>query len=515
MVALGTGGGTRGPFNLTDESGNAIYFEANADIDVYRYATDGTRTQLTESTDYTLTGGPSSGVINLTTVQAVLLTNEKLVAERKQTIQQMLDLVNSAAFSSSNVEARFDILCRILQEVNDKADRGLLLSRTELTGYELPPARNRGPADSIQRLLGFSTTTGEPTLFATTDLTSTAIPAAILSALAGATDLADLVNDIGAVPVALLNAGQLQGFKNRLINGCGAINQRAAASNADDTYAHDRWNILTQTGAVACTTLTDPENGAPTGVRITQSQASAQRFGFSQIIESGNCRDLRSTSGALSMRIRCSASTTIRYAICSWTGTADSVTSDIVLDWTSASIAAGGFFLGSNLVINASGSVALTANTWTDLAAATTLSSGLNNVVVFVWTDSTQAQNVTLDFNRAQFEPGAVASVYEARPLGVELALCQRYYQAGSGDGGGNGWSGNTTNGEGYISWRAFHVQMRAAPTVTLTNVSAIGFGATPGSATATVHGYRENRTATATDVGRTYSSSFVASAEL
>lgn len=225
-------------------------------------------------------------------------------------------------------------------------------------------------------------------------------------------------------------------FRNRLMNGSGAINQRAAATNADDTYAHDRWNILTQTGTVACSSLTDPETGAPTGVRITQSQASAQRFGFSQIIESLNCRDMRSASATLSGRVRCSASTTLRYAILEWTGAADAVTSDVVLDWTSASITAGGFFNSTTLTLAGAGSLAVTAATWTSLTALTaTLGASGNNYIVIVWTDTTQAQNVTLDYERMQYEPGAVATTFEGRHIAQELALCQRYYRI-LGDGG-------------------------------------------------------------------------------
>jgi hypothetical protein len=207
------------------------------------------------------------------------------------------------------------------------------------------------------------------------------------------------------------------------------INQRLAATNADDTYCLDRWNILTQTSTVAVTQVTLAENNTPYMMRITQSQASAQRFGVEQIVEALNAYNLRGQSVTLSARVRMSASTTLRYAILEWTGTADSVTSDVVNDWTSGTYTAGNFFLGANLTVTATGSTALTANTLTSVSLSTTMGSSTNTLIVFFWTDSTQAQNVTLDVGNAQFEYGATASAFERRPVGAEFTLCARYFE--------------------------------------------------------------------------------------
>lgn len=223
----------------------------------------------------------------------------------------------------------------------------------------------------------------------------------------------------------------LLSFRNILLNGCMRLNQRAPASNADDTYAHDRWNILTQTGTVAATTQTLVENGTANMMRITQSQASAQRFGVEQIIEAANSYPLRGQAVTLSARVRMSASTTLRYAVLEWTGTADTVTSDVVLSWTSGTFTAGNFFLASNLTVTATGSVALTANTLTSISLNATIGSSANNVIVLFWTDSTQAQNVTLDIGNVQLEVGRAATPFELRPIQTELFMCQRYYETG------------------------------------------------------------------------------------
>ena len=222
----------------------------------------------------------------------------------------------------------------------------------------------------------------------------------------------------------------LGGFRNRLINPSGAVYQRAIAATADDTYFADRWYALTQTGTITPSVLTDPEDGYPSGVRLTQSQASAQRFGFAQIIEGKNCKDMRGSSGVLVPRIRASASQAIRYAILGWTGAEDTVTSDVVNDWTSGTYTAGNFFLASNVSVIAVGAQTPSANTWTSLAALTAaLGSTFNNIVVMVWTEGTAAQNFTLDFDYVQIEKGALALPFETRAIGQEVNLCDRYYQ--------------------------------------------------------------------------------------
>lgn len=228
-----------------------------------------------------------------------------------------------------------------------------------------------------------------------------------------------------------INGGQLAGLRNLLINGDFRINQRLAASSADDTYAHDRWYALTQTGAIAVSTLSDVENGTPTMARLTQSQAVAQRMGYAQIIEGKDCKHLRGQEVTFRFgRNRLSTSANVRIAVLEWTGTENTVTSDVVNDWTSSTYTPGNFFIGSNLTVSGVVQQALTANTLTDGSEVTvTLGASFNNLIVFIWTEGTVAQNVTLDLAAAQLEIGAVATPFERRPLSLELALCQRYYQ--------------------------------------------------------------------------------------
>jgi hypothetical protein len=260
-------------------------------------------------------------------------------------------------------------------------------------------------------------------------------------------------------------------WRNRLSNPDGGIYQRAVAATADDAYFADRWYILSQTGTVTPSVLTDPEDGFPKGVRITQSQAAAQRFGFAQIIEGRNCKDLRGKSGVLVPRVRVSASQAIRYAVLAWTGTEDSPTSDVVNDWTSTDYTDGAakFFVDANYTPLVVGAQTPSANTWTSLAAITAaLGSTFNNLVVVVWTEGTAAQNFTLDFDYLQFERGSVATDFERRPLAIEQAECFRHcwsYKPSAAGRFGFGHANSTTQVQVLIEHK---VRMRVAPTLAI-----------------------------------------------
>jgi hypothetical protein len=111
-----------------------------------------------------------------------------------------------------------------------------------------------------------------------------------------------------------------------------------------------------------------------------------------------------------------------------------------------------------------------------------------------------------------QLEPGAVATPFERRIFGQELALCQRYFELANGNRAL--FSGNVTSGQLYQSNVGFAVQKRVAPTVTLTNLAVESFSATVGSLTTSLGGFSEDRIANATGRGG-FISGWTASAEL
>lgn len=276
-------------------------------------------------------------------------------------------------------------------------------------------------------------------------------------------------------------AGVLEVGKNLLINGAFAIDQRnAGASTAisDDAYCFDRWYILTQTASVNVSQQTLQEDGISSNIRITQNQTSAQRFGLAQIIEAKDSQRARAKALTLMKRVRISNSQALRYAILEWTGTADSVTSDVVNDWTSSTYTAGNFFLSSNLNVLGVGSITPSSATWTNLTKLTaTAGSSTNNFIVFVWTEGVAAQNVTLDIAKAQLEVSSYASDFEKRPYALELELCKRFFEKIAGtevsEAIGAGYSDSTTLVYGVINYKS----KRVAPSISVSANADFTYG--------------------------------------
>lgn len=214
-----------------------------------------------------------------------------------------------------------------------------------------------------------------------------------------------------------------------ILNGGFSVSQETLGSRTDDTYGHDGWIVLTQTGAVAVSTLSDAEDGTPKMARFLQSQVAAQRFGYLQVIEGQRCRHLRGQQVTFRFgRMRLSASANVRVAILEWTGTEDAVTSDVVADWTSASYTAGGFFNATTLTVSGVTSQALTAFAMTDGVPLTvTLGSTFNNLMVFVWTESAIAQNEALDLGKAQLDIGGAARPFRHHHSDRVLLDCSRF----------------------------------------------------------------------------------------
>jgi hypothetical protein len=122
---------------------------------------------------------------------------------------------------------------------------------------------------------------------------------------------------------------------------------------------------------------------------------------------------------------------------------------------------------------------------WTGTATATVNGSSVAKGGQVTPTGNT---NITVRFSGGTFslpqlEPGPVATPFERRPIGTELALCQRYYEqswpAGNtyagfrGAGGEGGFTSQAVAATGYLEKQiSFKVEKRAIPSITtyLTN---------------------------------------------
>jgi hypothetical protein len=146
-------------------------------------------------------------------------------------------------------------------------------------------------------------------------------------------------------------------------------------------------------------------------------------------------------------------------------------------------------------------------------------------------TNSLGQQSGTFDIAQVQLEAGSVATPFEVRPLGVELALCQRYYEKSYDIGTSPGTITTPFNGSVWLPYDTgnigatllFRVIKRASPTITVYNSSTGVSGKIRDSTNGA------DVTATATDIStsgfgrcngtfvsaRIYSCDWTASAEL
>ena len=272
-------------------------------------------------------------------------------------------------------------------------------------------------------------------------------------------------------------ADSLQGFRNRIMNGGFNIAQRGTSfvsgANDDDTYNLDRWYILSDgNDAVDITQTTTVPTGAKYSIGLDVETAN-KKFGIAQIIENVNCFDAIGQTVTLSFDAKVSSTTkldNVKCAIVAWSGTADSVTSDIISAWgaegTNPTLIANATYENSPANLNVTTSFAR----YTVSAAVDT--SSTTNIIVFIWSDVTDTTaGDFLYITNTQLEVGSVATPFERRDYGRELIMCQRYYQLGLRP---MGYAYNTTTIQLGIQ---YVVPMRAAPTYGLTGALSITDG--------------------------------------
>ena len=262
-------------------------------------------------------------------------------------------------------------------------------------------------------------------------------------------------------------------FKNRLINGDFDIAQRGTSftstggANNDDTYNLDRWFVLSDgNDIVDITQTTTVPTGAQNSIGLDVETIN-KKFGIAQIIEASNCFDVIGGNVTLSFQAKVSSVTkldNIKCAIVAWSGTADTVTSDIISAWgaegTNPTLIANATYENTpaNLSVTTSfASYSVTANVDT---------ASTKNIIVFIWSDVTDTTlGDFLYITNVQLESGTTATSFDYRPYGTELALCQRYYSIISS------YALEFTSTAffyGCITPAQFPVTMRATPTTTL-----------------------------------------------
>ena len=221
----------------------------------------------------------------------------------------------------------------------------------------------------------------------------------------------------GNVQMASLNGSALAGLRNRVINGNFYADQRNAGASQTITaaaalaYTVDRFYAYC-TGANV--TGQRVAGTAPNAYlyRFTGA-ASVTKIGFAQRIENLNCQDLAGNTATLSVDLSNSLLTTVTWT--AWyANTAN--TFGTLASPTRTLISTGTFTVTSTLTrYNTNITIPAEATTGIEIE----LSVGAQT-------------SGTWNIGNIQLEFGSVATPFEQRPIGLELTLCQRYFESGN-----------------------------------------------------------------------------------
>jgi hypothetical protein len=267
------------------------------------------------------------------------------------------------------------------------------------------------------------------------------------------------------------------------------INQRGWTSAAvTDAFTVDRWRVLEQTdGAITVEQSTDAPAGFKNSLKITvtstdTSLGTTQYARVQQSIEGINIYDLAfGTASAkpitISFQVKSSLTGTFSgcirainadrsypftYTISSantWESKSVTITGDTGGSWDTST--SGGITLF--LTLCSGSSYDAPAGAWE--TSGSSAAEGCVNVLA--------TNGATIQWTGVQLEVGTQATSFEYRQYQQELALCQRYCNVIKPNVAANGlFSGMWFTTTGTLHTYSFPVQMRSAPTLT---VSAVG----------------------------------------
>jgi hypothetical protein len=304
------------------------------------------------------------------------------------------------------------------------------------------------------------------------------------------------------------DSGGSLGFRNRIINGDCRIDQRnngaPVTPTVDPTYTVDRFYV----GFSQASKITSQQQTSivPTGftnaLKLTVAAAVTPSAGDYFIvgtnIEGLNCSDLNFGSASAS-------TATVSFQVySSVSGTYSGVLKNNAQDrsypfsfsipsantWTSISVTIAGDTSGTWLKTNGIGitlqiclgvgsTYSGTANAWT----------GSNKVGVTGTTNWIANAGATFYITGVQLEAGSVATPFERRPYGTELALCQRYYYRNFPGAVARALSAHLsgTTSTAAATVIQFPVEMRTAPTALEQTGTASDYEIVSGSTTITL----------------------------
>jgi hypothetical protein len=244
------------------------------------------------------------------------------------------------------------------------------------------------------------------------------------------------------------NSGQLAGFRNLLINGGFNVIQRPLPVSAPIntiTYGPDRWFAYTNGAACSLDAVskltTDPRGWA--GMRLTG--AAGNTFAaIGQRIEGKNAIALNGNPSIVSFYVASSVPKTIDWNV-QYPNAMDT--------WTATTVVSSGSFAANSTPQLVTLNVAASSNFH--------LGAQLNILVVGL------GAGESFSISGVQWEVGSIATPFEQRPIGLELSLCQRYFEKSQLT-----FSAATADNVRIIQMWQFKQEKRAVPQITITNLA-------------------------------------------
>lgn len=264
-----------------------------------------------------------------------------------------------------------------------------------------------------------------------------------------------LIADQAVTPAKLANSGYELGMRNAVINGCCRVAQRGSVSATNNAYTYggaDRIMAYPNSFTTFSGTVTQV-TGTATASGVAQALTSVTTTGTGSIIfatrlEAKDCARFNGKTITISAKMYHEVTGGLGGAIQLYKANAADNFSGVTQINTTVNV----------------GTIPL--NVFTQVSASFTLgATDASNGLMIFW----QFQSVgavtgkTFAIGDLQMEVGATATPFDCRPIGTELALCQRYYEAGTA------YVTTYSNGTNAIlSSHQFKVTKRANPTLTL-----------------------------------------------
>jgi hypothetical protein len=220
----------------------------------------------------------------------------------------------------------------------------------------------------------------------------------------------------------------VNGFKNKIINGDMSVWQRGTsfsiAQSTALTYTADRWNTATNANQ-AVTVSRQPTNDTtnlPFIQYCLRYQRNSGQTGTAGIYLFNNFESINSIH---------LAGKTVTFSFYARAGANYSPTSsilDVKLQSGTGTDLGPFVYTGATSVISSNATL---TTTWQRFSYSGTIPTTATQIeVYFVFNPTgTASTNDYFEITGLQLEAGHIATTFENRPIGAELALCQRYYQ--------------------------------------------------------------------------------------